>query len=61
MIFAGEFNESVRSENTINFVNETGSCDMFAEANGVDLEKMIATCQHDRVRILRASYRRSIK
>ena len=33
-IIAGDFNESLGSENTTNFMNETGSCDVFASING---------------------------
>ena len=48
LIVAGDFNESVSSENMKNFVNETGSCDVFAETNGVEIENREATCQHGR-------------
>ena len=48
MIFARDFNESVSSENVTNFMNETGSHDVFSEINGVEIENREATHQHSR-------------
>ena len=37
-IVARDFNESFSSENITKFMNETGSCDVFVETNGVEIE-----------------------
>ena len=39
VIVAGDLNGRVSSENTNNFMNETGLCDLFQEMNGAETEK----------------------
>ena len=48
VMIAGDFNESVRSENIMNSMNETGLHDVLTETNGVEIENREATYQHDR-------------
>ena len=46
MIVAGDFNESMKSDNAKSSVNETGLYNVFAETNGVEEDEREATCQH---------------
>ena len=46
VIVAGDLNESIRSKNIKNFVNETDIFDVFAETSGLEEDEREATHQH---------------
>ena len=61
VVVAGDFNESITSENIMNFVIEKGLYDVFTETNGIDVEKRSNFTAWQEMHRLWFSYRGNIK